>query len=122
MNRIYYAHHIWKYGTEIENYEIKIINESKIKGEVLNPSTNIEQNSNEMQIMKECYKMIDECNIIVLSSLSGIIGKGVFNEVIYAIKNKKKVYYIKNGKIKRIFIFKYRIIGKNNREYAIVKN
>ena len=37
--------------------------------------------------------------LLFFSSLSGVVGKGVLEEIMYAFDNKKKVFYICGGKI-----------------------
>jgi hypothetical protein len=92
--KAYYAHHIWKYNTKIEDYEISLI-----PFDVINPKDCIDQTKSEKEIMQDCFDLISSCDAVVFSSLSGVVGKGVLEEIMYAFDNKKKVFYICGGKI-----------------------
>ena len=119
--KIYYAHHLWKYKTDIEHFELRIIKEYFDNCEIFNPSTDINQNLTTAEIMSECLYQVINSNVLVFSTISGIVGKGVVSEVNTALGNKKPVYMIINDKIKRIRKFRYKIIDRNNYVYAIVR-
>lgn len=93
---IYYAHHTWKYGTPIESFEIECINRffNNDDLKVINPKDAVSQEKNETEIMNDCYAIINNCNALVFSTYSGMIGHGVFNEIIYALNCGKKVYHL----------------------------
>ena len=93
--KIYYAHHLWKYNTPIEDYEIELIRSTFPGATIINPNTDIQQNREESQIMADCIASIETCDAVVFSSMDGVIGKGVFDEV----ANAKAVYYIFANKI-----------------------
>ena len=46
--KVYYAHHIWKYDTPIENYELNCIKQRFEGAEIINPRTNLPQNLSEI--------------------------------------------------------------------------
>ena len=52
MNKIYYAHHLWKYNTPIEEYELNVINRYFPYHTIINPNGHIEQGIEESKIMK----------------------------------------------------------------------
>jgi hypothetical protein len=93
--KIYYAHHLWKYNTPIEEYEIELIRKTFPGATIINPNTDIQQNQEEAQIMADCIASVETCDVVVFSSMDGVIGKGVFDEVAKA----KTVYYIFADKI-----------------------
>ena len=64
MNKIYYAHHLWKYTTKIEEYELEVIRRYFPNAEIINPNGCIEQNRDEEIIMKDCLNIIKECDIM----------------------------------------------------------
>ena len=126
--KLYYAHHVWKYDTPMENFEIQCIERQFKDAVIVNPRTTIPQNQPESVILDYAYKALDDCDAIVFSTFSGMIGHGVFNEIIYAFNAGKKVYqldgihcieiesyteFIENGL--RDFIFR-----GDNRMYAVV--
>ena len=93
--RIYYAHHMWKYGTEIEKYEISLIKSSFPGAEIINPATDISHEGTEDEIMQRCFEKVDSSDATVFSSISGVVGKGVYDEV----HRSKAVYYIYNNAV-----------------------
>lgn len=128
--KLYYAHHVWKYDTPMENFEIQCIERQFKDSVIINPRTTIPQDQPESIILDYAYKALNDCDAIVFSTLSGMIGHGVFNEIIYAFNAGKKVYqldgtecieirsytdFIKHGI--RDFIFR-----GDNRMYAVVNS
>lgn len=93
----YYAHSVLKYNTDVEKYETSLI-----PGCYINPNGNIDQTQSETEIMKHCYRLIDDCDDLVFSSLDGVIGKGVADEIMYAFMNDKPIYYIYNNKLNKV--------------------
>ena len=97
--KIYYAHHLWEYGTEIEKYELEIIKSRFPDVEIINPATDVSQFGTSEEIMVKCFKAVKSCNSIVFSSVDGIIGKGVFDEVTLGASLSKPIYYIFNNQL-----------------------
>jgi hypothetical protein len=93
----YYAHSVFKYNTDVEKYETSLI-----PGTYINPNGNVDQNKSEKEIMSQCFKLIDMCEDLVFSSVDGVIGKGVAEEIRYALHNGLKVYYIFGNKLNEI--------------------
>ena len=96
MYDIYYAHHQWKYGTKIEEYELSLIRRYFYSGTIFNPATDLESTieDGEVAIMEECFATIDKSDILVFSSMDGIVGTGVYHEVKEAQRLGKLVLYI----------------------------
>lgn len=93
--KIYYAHHQWKYGTKIEDYEMDIIKAYFPNAWIFNPSTGLSiEGRTEDDIMKECLERVRRSDIVVFSSVDGVVGKGVYQEVEEAEINYKPVFYI----------------------------
>jgi len=115
--KVYYAHHLWKYNTPIEIYELELIHRTFPNAIIVNPNTDIEQNRDESEIMIDCISSVESCDAIVFSSMDGVIGRGVFDEV----KSAKSVYYIYGNKISK-FYGSFEIIQNSdtNRIYATV--
>lgn len=97
--KIYYAHHLWKYGTEIEKYELEVIKSRFPDVAIINPATDVSQFGTSEEIMVKCFKAVKSCNSIVFSSVDGIIGKGVFDEVALGASLNKPIYYILNNQL-----------------------
>ena len=92
------------YNTKIEKKEFDAIYD-KFQNEniyIINPATWIAQNMNGHDAMQQCFKFIDISDCIVFTTLEdGIIGKGVYEEINYALENKKRVFILKNNIITR---------------------
>lgn len=119
--KIYYAHHLWKYNTDIEKYELDIIKRYFPNAEIINPNEHIEQGREESIIMKDCLGVIESCNILIFSSINGVVGRGVVDEFNKASKLELPIYYIMDNILydARQYSFKLTNSG-NNRLYAIV--
>jgi len=120
--KIYYAHHIWKYNTKIEEYELEIIKEYFPQCKIINPNKAVNQSLLESEIMNECFNCVNNCDAVVFSSMDGVIGKGVYSEVNRALEQEKPAYYLFHNKITQLFKFEKIENSKTNRIYAIVKN
>lgn len=96
MYDIYYAHHQWKYGTQVEQYELDLIRRYFPNARIYNPSVDLTRTKadGEEAIMEECLETVRNSDILVFSSLDGTVGKGVYQEVKEAYKNGKLVLYI----------------------------
>ena len=117
--KIYYAHHQWKYNTEIEQYEINLIKSKFPQYKIINPNGGINfVNKDEENIMDKCLEEVRNSNILVFSSISGVVGKGVYLEVKEAYRNNIEVYLIFNNELYQ-GNFSFSIINESNRLYAI---
>lgn len=98
LKKVYYAHHSWKYKTPIEAYEIELLRSAfrTDSYRIINPREFVDQSSPESEIMKQCYDLINECDCLVFSTVSNMIGQGVFNELAYAMNKRLPIYRI-NG-------------------------
>lgn len=96
MYDIYYAHHQWKYGTKVEQYELDLIKRYFPSASVFNPSTDLKtsESDGEENIMLECFEVIRNSDMLVFSSMDGVVGTGVYHEVREAQKLGKIVFYI----------------------------
>ena len=121
MNKIYYAHHLWKYNTPIEEYELSVINRYFPYHTIINPNGHIEQNKEGSVIMEDCLDCIEKCDILIFSSVNGVIGRGVYDEFNKASELESPIYYIMDDILydAREYKFKFTNSG-NNRLYAIV--
>lgn len=125
--KIYYGHHLYKYNTPIEDFELSIIREKLSDYEIFNPSTQFifSPHMTEDEIMLECLEKVKECDALVFSSLSGVVGRGVYLEVLQALNTGKEVYYLKQDKLIRIKYIKFKDVEekfKSNRTFKVIKN
>ena len=92
---ISYAHHRWKYSTQIEAYELDLIRRYFPTSTIFNPSEHLDvEGRSEEDIMKECLDHVRDSDIVIFSSMDGVIGKGVYEELQEAYITDKLVLYI----------------------------
>lgn len=93
---IYYAHHQWKYDTKIEAYELALIERYFPHAAIFNPSTDLKTKDcgDEEKIMAECLDTVERSGFVIFSSMDGMVGKGVYEEVAYAKETGKMALYI----------------------------
>lgn len=125
-NVIYYAHHLYKYNTKIEDWELELIEEKLPQYVIFNPSTHFtfSKEMTEEEVMNICLKRVVDCGALVFSSLSGIVGRGVYSEVRCALVNNKEVYYLKQDKLIKIDYIEFGDIEEkfqSNRTFKVVK-
>lgn len=125
MYDIYYAHHQWKYGTKIEEYEIDLIRHYFPLSKLFNPATDLHcvkyDLADETTIMNECLNTVECSDIFVFSSMDGVIGKGVYEEAKRARDKGKIIFYIFNNMlIHGSYVEINRIEADNDRLYATV--
>lgn len=90
--KIYYAHSQWKYGTKIEDYELRVIHEYFPRAEIINPAKDIDQSGTEEDVMQRCLEAVRSADLVVFSSVDGTIGNGVLREVEDAIWERPVLY------------------------------
>ena len=98
---IYYAHHQWKYYTEIEDYELELIKKYFPHAKIFNPSTDLLSRDcgDEDKIMEECLKTVRNSDIVVFSAMDGMIGKGVYQEISMAKICNKLILVLSQNKL-----------------------
>ena len=121
--RIYYAHHQWKYGTAIEKYELDLIKSTfGDNAEIVNPSMFLYLfGESEEEIMRKCTDEVILSDILVFSSVDGVIGKGVYTEIDTAVDFGKDIYYICQNCVTTNYGISKIENPTTDRVYAIVK-
>ena len=122
-NVIYYAHHLYKYNTKIEDWELELIEEKLPQYVIFNPSTHFtfSKEMTEEEIMNICLETVRDCEALVFSSLSGVVGRGVFSEVSLAMELGKDVYCLHEDDIVKVESVCFRPCKKrSNRTYMVV--
>lgn len=95
---IYYAHHLDKYNTLDELNELDLIESQFDNSVIINPNGWIYQDTDEKTIMEQCFKLVYKSDIVVFSSIDdGIIGQGVYAELLKAFMHGIEVYYLKDN-------------------------
>ena len=124
--KIYYAHSRMKYNTIIEQYELALIRKRFPDAEIINPNGTVDQNQSEESAMQKCLKLVDKCGMLVFSSVDGVIGKGVYQEVLWAEETGMEPLYIfGNGLCKYKFtrrITKKNVTSLNLKDTGITEN
>lgn len=105
---IYYSHSMKIYRSQCEKDEIALISQRFPKKIVINPSNINFLGLPGANIMDICFFIVKNSAITIFSEYMGFIGKGVYDEIIKALNNKKEVLLIR----KEIF---YSISKKNLR-------
>ena len=102
--KIYYAHHQWKYGTKIEDYELNLIQSYFPNAMIFNPSVDLNiEGKSEDEIMNICLNQIKMFDMVIFSSMDGLVGIGVFKEVTRAKDLGMPVYYIDKDELRYDF-------------------
>jgi len=96
MKSIYYAHSLRIYNKEQEQLELKQIAGLFPKFRIINPNGVITD-------IKEAYGLIDKVDSVVASEHQRHIGKGVYDEISYALSKKKLVYVLRFGRLFRVY-------------------
>lgn len=120
--KIYYAHHIWKYNTPIEDYELECIKKCFDDAEIINPRKSLPQDRSELEILQSAYDTIKNCDALVFSTVSGMIGHGVFNEIAVAVNSGISIYQIVGNACYKVpdANLKDIIFCGDNRVYALI--
>lgn len=102
--KIYYAHHQWKYGTKIEDYEVSLIQSYFPNAMIFRPSADLNvEGKSEDEIMNICLNQIKMFDMVIFSSMDGLVGIGVFKEVTHAKDLGMPVYYIYKDELRYDF-------------------
>jgi len=96
MKTIYYAHSLRIYNTSKEQLELKQISS-------LFPSWNIINPNGVINDIKSAFSLIDKSDCVVASELKQHLGKGVHDEICYALSQKKLVHVLRNGRLFRVY-------------------
>ena len=102
--KTYYAHHQWKYGTKIEEYELDLTKAYFPNAVIFNPSVDLNiDGKTEDDIMCICLDQVKISDMVIFSSMDGLVGIGVFKEVTHAKDLGMPVYYIYKDEVRYDF-------------------
>ena len=96
MKTIYYAHSLRIYNTSKEQLELKQIAKLFEKRKILNPNGAITD-------IFGAYRLINQAELLVATEYQGHLGKGVYDEICYALSQKKLVHVLRNGRLFRVY-------------------
>lgn len=121
---IYYAHHRYKYGTKVEEYELNLIKKYHPDADIFNPATDLDIHDGitEEEAMEQCIKQVKASDIVVFSSMDGMIGKGVFEELEAAKEAGIFTLYLHHDALINQEYFDYRkyALSTDDRVYGVV--
>ncbi len=110
--KVYYAHSIKIYDTEVEEEEYSFLREKYEN--VFNPNTEIEYKKEEG--MRPYLDVVITSDLIICSEFEGYIGKGVFREVEFALRNNIPVYCLRqdDGDFYLLEVISVKLINEND--------
>ena len=118
---IYYAHHQWKYGTKIEEYELDLIKAYFPNATIFNPSVSLNINGEtEDEIMEFCLHQVGISDMVIFSSVDGLVGIGVFKEITHAKELNIPVYYIDRDELRYDFDMMANWLSNSDRTFGRV--
>jgi hypothetical protein len=94
--KAYYAHSMRKYNSIVEAEEKEFI-QKNFSGEVICPNVNL----GELGDIEHYLEVIKSVDCVYATEFKGYIGRGVFDECEFALKNKINVFVVRkdlNGK------------------------
>lgn len=120
---IFYAHHLWKYGTQKEIDELCVIKKHFKDSVIINPNGWINQCGDEKYITGQCLKLVEVSDVLVFSALQdNVIGKGVYSEIETALNKGKKVFFLCDDILIRFGLYDFKSIeilrNATDRRYA----
>lgn len=118
---IYYAHHQWKYGTKIEEYELDLIKAYFPNATIFNPSVSLNINGEtEDEIMEFCLHQVGISDMVIFSSVDGLVGIGAFKEITHAKELNIPVYYIDRDELRYDFDMMANWLSNSDRTFGRV--
>jgi len=119
---IYYAHSVTKYGTDIEKFELALIGARFPLFQIINPNGMNDESLPEDEILRNCFSIISrgDCEGLVFSSMSGLVGIGVLNEIQCAMGQSIPVYEISGAEIYKVQSIRSVEVDFSNRVFAQV--
>jgi len=96
MKTIYYSHSMRSYNTDQERLELTQIASFFPKRKILNPNGAVTD-------MKGSYRLINTAELVVATEYQGHLGKGVYDEMCYALSKKKLVAILRNERLFRVY-------------------
>lgn len=119
--KIYYAHHQWKYGTKIEEYELDLIRAYFPNAVIFNPSVDLNiEGKSEDEIMHICLNQVKVSNMVIFSSVDGLVGIGVFKEIMHAKDLGIPIYYIDRDELRYDFNMMANWLSNSDRTFGRV--
>ena len=98
-SKAYYAHSMRKYNSSEEAEEIAFI-QKHFKGEIICPNVNL----GELGDIEHYLEVIKSVDCVYATEFRGYVGRGVFDECTFALKNKIKVFVVRKDHKGKFFV------------------
>jgi len=117
--QIYYGHSKKIYDTLREHQERDFIIQTYPKASGICPNKDL----GELSDFKKYLKIVDKCNMVIVSELEGYVGKGVLCEIARAFSNGMHVKVIreKGGKLFLFDVAGFEIENESDWKYRYAK-
>ncbi len=102
--KVYFAHAMPTYGTELEKTQKAAIRRHFPKHTLIDPGSIMDNPQKRREGMEYCLRLVQNCDALVFSRYLGEITAGVGKEVNHALDKKLEVYELVNGRVKRVKI------------------
>lgn len=99
--KTYYAHAMCIYGHPVELRELGAIRKRFKSARIVNPARYDGHPEKRNDTVGFCLRLIEKCEVVVFSRLLGKITAGVGKEINHALKLKKPVYELRDGRLSR---------------------
>ncbi|HXW36926.1 MAG TPA: hypothetical protein VEJ36_03350 [Nitrososphaerales archaeon] len=100
--KLYYAHAMCTYGTDIEKTEIEQISKRFPTYDIIDPGAHEGNPEKSRAQMQYCFGLIDLCDAFVFSRLLGKVTAGVGLEIVHALSKGIIVYDFAGGGFKPV--------------------
>jgi hypothetical protein len=108
--KAYYAHSMRKYNSQEEAEEMAFI-QKHFMGEVICPNVNL----GELGDIKHYLEVIKSVDCVYATEFQGYIGRGVFDECSFALKNKITVLVVRRDIKGKFFVQEVTDVMETNR-------
>ncbi len=101
--RIYYAHAMCTYGTQVEKREQAVIQRIFPGHEIIDPGAYEDNEEKLLGGMNYCLKLVESCDALAFSRIRGKVTAGVGKEAKHALALKKPVYELVGDAVRQVF-------------------
>jgi hypothetical protein len=100
--RVYHAHALCTYGTQVERREQEVIRKCFPAYEIVDPGSYEDNIEKLVGGMNYCLKLVESCDILVFSRTLGQVTAGVGKEIKHALALGRAVFEVDGDALKPI--------------------